>query len=77
VSWGKLRQRAIEEKLRREALGLPPPRRSRRLGPRLPGADGQPAPRGRHLAFSECQHCGALRIPDASSGKLPPHRCGA
>lgn len=69
MGFGKLRQQAIEDQLQRAALGLPPRRRPRRLGPRLSSSE----PARKHVcAF--CQRCGALRLP-GSNGKLPPHRC--
>ncbi len=67
--FGKLRQRAIDARLERIALGLPPARRPRKLGPRKKGSHEPPAG-----GFSSCQHCGALRLP-GPNGKLPPHRC--
>lgn len=77
MAFGKLRAQAIEEQLQRAALGLPPARRDARLGPRRKRPGGKvPKPQAGYLAFSSCQHCGAIRVPN-KDGKLPPHRCQA
>lgn len=75
---GRKSRQALEERLEREALGTP----KRRTLTRDSLKSRRRAPGGRYEArrtetFATCQACGAMRIPDPQSGKLPPHRCEA
>ena len=73
--FGRRSRQALEERLQRAALGLPPARRHAKAGIRSKRWSARTGAAQAAEAFSTCQNCGAGRLP-GPNGKLPPHECG-